>query len=191
MITNRLLINDSINADDGELYTYGFFIFLSNIFYFLITILIGLIFNVFLESLIFYLTFQLIRIYAGGYHAKTETLCQIYSTISILLSIVLIKLLILYQNNIIEIILSGLTIITFLVILLLSPLDTAEKPINEIEYKYFKKMSILIAVILILILGFSIYKNYVFLFVPISISFLLESILLIAGKIKQMRRKTI
>ena len=79
-IVNQLNILD----DEQELYEYGFFILLSQILYFIIAIIIGTICGTVFESIIFYIAFQFIRRYAGGYHASTETRCEIFSTLSIL-----------------------------------------------------------------------------------------------------------
>lgn len=91
-IVEILIKHSLVENEDKELYLYGFFILLSQILYFIIVITIGILFNVIFESIIFYITFQFIRRYAGGYHAKTETRCEILSTLSILCCIVLIKL---------------------------------------------------------------------------------------------------
>ena len=72
-ITNKLLAKGNIAEDERELYIYGLFMLLSHLMYLVLTIVFGLIFKCFLESVIFYIAFQFIRRYAGGYHAETET----------------------------------------------------------------------------------------------------------------------
>ena len=47
----------------------------------LVTLLMGCIFQVFFQSIIFLVCFIVLRKYAGGYHAKTETRCDILSDI--------------------------------------------------------------------------------------------------------------
>ena len=69
--------------DEQELYKYGFFVLLSQILYLIIAIILGSIFKSVFESVIFYIAFQFIRRYAGGFHAKTETRCEILSILSI------------------------------------------------------------------------------------------------------------
>ena len=70
--------------DKIEIYQYGFFVLYSNIIFLLLTMLLGAVFGVFLQGIIFYVAFFSIRQYAGGYHASTETRCEIMSTLSIL-----------------------------------------------------------------------------------------------------------
>ena len=90
--TKKLVENGTIHDSEQEIYVYGFFMFLSHMFYLLVACILGIVFNCFIESVIFYVLFQSIRRYAGGYHAKTETKCEILSTISIALCVFVIKI---------------------------------------------------------------------------------------------------
>ena len=71
-ISDLLIRKSVIDSEDQELYVYGFFILLSQILYFIIAVIFGIIFNVLLQSVVFYIAFQFIRKYALGYHASTE-----------------------------------------------------------------------------------------------------------------------
>lgn len=182
-IVNQLNILD----DEQELYEYGFFILLSQILYFIIAIIIGTICGTAFESIIFYIAFQFIRRYAGGYHAATETRCEILSTLSILACIVVIKLSKTYDIQTALLIISALSAVCIFVF---CPLDTPEKPLTDKEFRYFRKISwlILLAIVVAIIV------SYIFKFkivtVPCCLSLILESILLTAGKIKRVSQKT-
>lgn len=91
-LTGKLLSNGTIGDEDKDLYIYGLFMLISHLMFFIIACIFGLILGCVFESIIFYIAFQFIRRYAGGYHASTETRCEIFSTLSILASIVAIKL---------------------------------------------------------------------------------------------------
>ena len=113
------------------------FLFFIQIYFFLIiTSIIGAIFSAFLQSVVFFFAFFLIRQFAGGYHAKTETRCEILSTLSILCCIVLIKLSKMYD---IRIALLSISFVFATLIFILCPLDTPEKPLSDKEYKYFSQ----------------------------------------------------
>lgn len=176
----------NISDDEQELYQYGFFILFSQILYFIIALIIGILCEVILESIIFYIAFQFIRRYAGGYHASTETRCEIFSTLSILASIVAIKLSKIYDF---QTVLLLMTILSAVCIFVLCPLDTPEKPLSDKEFKYFRKVSWIILLMIIV----AIIVSYVFKFqvvtVPCCLSLILESILLAAGKIKRVAQK--
>lgn len=182
-IVNQLNILD----DEQELYEYGFFILLSQILYFIIAIIIGTICGTVFESIIFYIAFQFIRRYAGGYHAATETRCEILSTLSIIACIVVIRLSKTYDIQTALLIISALSAVCIFVF---CPLDTPEKPLTDKEFRYFRKISwlILLAIVVAIIV------SYIFKFkivtVPCCLSLILESILLTAGKIKRVSQKT-
>ena len=124
----KFVKNDNVLYDRIEIYQYGFFVFFSNIFFLIITSVIGMIFDVFLQSIIFFFAFFSIRQFAGGYHASTETRCEVLSTLSILACIVAIKLSKTYDF---QTVLLLITILSAVCIFVFCPLDTPEKPLSE------------------------------------------------------------
>lgn len=182
-LTDRLLAKGSITEDERELYIYGFFMLLSQLVYFLLACIVGLLFQCFFESVIFYIAFQFIRRYAGGYHAKTEMRCEILSSLSIIGSIGIIELLDMYDF---QIVLLSITLFSAGCIFVLCPLDTPEKPLSNKELKYFRKISWLILFIIATLIVVSYIFEWSYIFSPCCMSLILESILIIAGKIKQI-----
>lgn len=185
-LTEKLLSNGTIGDEDKELYIYGLFMLLSQFMFFIIACIFSLVLNCIIESIIFYIAFQFIRRYAGGYHASTETRCEILSTLSILACIVVIKLSKTYDF---QTVLLLITILSAVCIFVFCPLDTPEKPLSDKEFKYFRKVSWIILFVIII----AIIVSYVFKFqmvtVPCCLSLILESILLAAGKIKRVSQK--
>lgn len=182
-IVEILIKHSLVENEDKELYSYGFFILLSQILYFIIVTTIGVLFNIILESVIFYVAFQFIRRYAGGYHAATETRCEILSTLSIIASIGIIKLSKIYDFKTTLLI---ITLISMVIIFIFCPLDTPEKPLTKKEFKYFRKISWIILLVISIAIIVSYFFKFNLLFAPCCISLILESILLIAGKIKKI-----
>lgn len=180
--TEKLLVNGSISNEEQELYLYGFFMLLSQLMYLILAFIFGLIFNCALESIIFYIGFQFIRRYAGGYHAATETRCEILSTFSILACIVVIKLSKTYDFQTVLLIISAISAVCILVF---CPLDTPEKPLSEKEYKYFRKISLLILFAIVVIVIVSYVFKFKIITIPCCLSLILESILISVGKIKR------
>lgn len=183
LLTDKLLAKGSITEDERELYIYGFFMLLSHIMYFVLACIFGILFKCFIESIIFYIAFQFIRRYAGGYHAATETRCEILSTLSIIASIGIIKLSKIYDFKTTLLI---ITLISMVIIFILCPLDTPEKPLTEKEFKYFRKISWIILLVISIAIIVSYFFKFNLLFAPCCISLILESILLISGKIKKI-----
>lgn len=185
-IVYRFFKRTDILADEQELYRYGFFILFSQILYFIIIITIGILCKAILESIIFYIAFQFMRRYAGGYHAATETRCEILSTLSIIASIGIIKLSKIYDF---KTILLFITLMSVVLIFFLCPLDTPEKPLSEKEFKYFRKISWIILLVISSIIIVSYFFKFNILFTPCCVSLILESILLVAGKIKRVHQE--
>jgi accessory gene regulator protein AgrB len=74
-------------------------------------------------------------------------------------------------------------------IFLLCPLDTPDKPLTIKEKKYFQKKSWIIVLIILTIIGLSLCFKINTLMYPCCMSLILESILLFLGKIKELRKK--
>lgn len=185
-LTDKLLSKGGITEDERELYIYGLFMLISQLMYLVLACIFGLLFKCFIESIIFYVAFQFIRRYAGGYHATTETRCEILSTLSIVASISTIKLSKTYDF---KTILLFITLISMVLIFCLCPLDTPEKPLSEKEFKYFRKISGIILIIISSIIIVSYFFKLSILFTPCCVGLILESILLIAGKIKRVHQE--
>lgn len=188
-LTEKLFVNGAISEDEQELYIYGLFILLSQLLYLVIACLIGLMLECFVESIIFYIAFQVIRRYAGGYHASTETRCEILSTLSILICIILIRLSKAYDAQTLFLIIN---VISSVLIFALCPLDSPAKPLSKKEFKYFRKISCITLFTINVVVAVSYFMNFQFLFFPCCISLIFESILLILGKWqKRMRNKNV
>ena len=174
--------------DKIEIYQYGFFVLYSNIFFFLITIILGVAFNALLSSIALYIAFFSIRQYAGGYHAKTETRCEIISTLSILACIIIIRLAKTYEFQTILLIISAVSAVCIFVF---CPLDTPEKPLSESEVKYFRKISWFILSVIIAVIVISFAFKFKMLLVPCCLSLIFENILMVAGMIKKVSKNSV
>ncbi len=183
--TDRLFQNGAIAEEEQELYIYGFFMLLSQFMYLVLACIFGLILGCFFESIIFYIVFQFIRRYAGGYHATTETRCEILSTLSIIACIVVIRLSKIYDFQTALLIISSVSAVC---IFILCPLDTPEKPLSDKEFKYFRKISWIVLFTIVVAIIVLYCFNIEFVLLPCCMSLVLESILLISGKVQKMLR---
>lgn len=140
-IVQKLLTSAIIDLDDAELYTYGFFLLISKVLYFCIAFFTGIILRIPFASIVFYLSFLLLRGYAGGIHAKTETACTILTSLAIIGSLLLIKIMLTWESWIVfSLMLAGASICVWR----LSPLDTDTKPLNKHEKTQYRRVSITI-----------------------------------------------
>ena len=185
-LTDKLINNGTIDVEESDLYIYGFFILFTHIAYLLLTCIFGLLIKCFIESVIFYIAFQFLRRYAGGYHAKTETRCEIMSALSILCCIVLIKCSKMYDINIV---LLSTSLVFAVLIFIFCPLDTPEKPLTDKEHKYFRKISLIILSLIIVAIIISFIFKFNIIFAPCCVSVILEGVLIGTGQIKKAYSK--
>lgn len=185
-LTEKLLSNGTISDEDKDLYIYGLFMLFSHLMFFIIACIFGLILGCIFESIIFYIAFQFIRRYAGGYHAKTETRCEIMSALSILCCIVIIKCSKMYDINIV---LLSTSLVFAVLIFTFCPLDTPEKPLTDKEHKYFRKISLIILSLIIVAIIISFIFKFNIIFAPCCVSVILEGVLIGTGQIKKAYSK--
>lgn len=178
-LTEYLYNNNTISKDDVELYNYGLFIVISEILLFVYCLIVGAILKIALPSLLFCSIFFLVHRFAGGFHAKTELHCLIITLSFFLISIVLIKL----STQLNHIILISIYVCCSIILIILSPADTPQKPLSNKEKTLFKKITSLIVVlciVLVLILNIkkiSLYAN------AIIVAVVLQSVSVVCGRL--------
>lgn len=174
----------NIEEEDKEIYIFGIYqglFFLLNV---ATTLFIGFILNKFLESVLFLIFFIPLRIYAGGYHAKTQFRCYIMSSITTIIILYLISFL---YNNI------GVTsiigyIISAVVIWSAVPVENANKLLyieEKIKYKNIVR-KILYIYTGILILSYSIKWHMIFANIEALVYFI--ALILLAGIYKNQKK---
>lgn len=178
-ITKKLVKMQVIDEEDKDLYVYGFqqgFILLINT---ITVILIGFVFNMVWQSIVFLVTYSVLRAYAGGYHASTQLRCYLFSTGMIIL--VLYTLSQIPRNGFICF---GITTVSSIIIFMLAPVEDQNKPLSKLEQTVFKERTNCIMLILIgCIIIFWIFGFWE-ISVCMSVSLLVLSIMLVLGKAK-------
>ncbi|HBR02726.1 MAG TPA: hypothetical protein DD738_08950 [Ruminiclostridium sp.] len=74
-LTNSLLKQDIVKEEDREIYVYGFEAMLSTVVNTVIVIAIGIFAGLLSQTLVFLISFAVLRVFCGGYHAKTHFGC--------------------------------------------------------------------------------------------------------------------
>lgn len=183
-IVEKLVKASVVEEVDRELYVYGFFLLITRFFFFLVTIAFGCLFGIPFEGVIFYIVFILLRGYAGGVHAKTEMACTAWTTLAIGMTITAIKIFESLNARILPIF-----ILENLCIWRLAPLDSVEKILNFNEKKRYRLIcnGLLVAcdVIVLTAVCFQIQVLYY----PVVCAAMLESVLLVAGRTNNSKKK--
>lgn len=166
-----------------ELYEYATYTVLSSVLHIISIFILGMIFNMLLECSIFYLSFILVRKFAGGYHANTSTRCYLFSMIIATVIMTILRFSLLYANgSYVPFIYFFVSVICLVTICCLSPLDTDNKPLNNKEKIVYKKMAVLLSLLFfILSTTFILLKMYYIGF-SISLGLVLSSVLLVMRK---------
>ena len=175
-----LVSKKHIEQDDFELYHYGLFIVLSELFLFSFCVFTGLLLKITFESIVFFGAFLLIRRYAGGLHVKTEPKCLAFSLTSLLISIIFIKISLMYASILFCI---ALQLICSILLPIISPADTPQKKLSANERKVFKKITVAILITFAAIEALLYYLSLNRFAIPIAYAIFLETVLVILGRI--------
>lgn len=138
-ITNYLICKKVIKDDGREIYQYGFEQVFSSLLNIATMLLLGIILGKIYQSLVLILSFMALRSYSGGYHANTPLQCYLLTVMSISAALSIMKFI-----TIDRFICLGLLVLSSVVILLLSPIGTANKPLDEIEKIIYRKKTIIV-----------------------------------------------
>ena len=178
-IVNNLVHSGVTKEEDAEIYIYGINQILTSVLNVSSALIIGLIFGVFPEIAVFMAAYIPLRSFAGGYHAKTPLSCYVFSVIMLIVVSIGLKYL-----HLADWVYYAVFVAATLVVLVLSPVEDRNKPLAEIEQKVYKRRTILIAAVeltLAMLLKLLMFDD---LFIATAYSFVVLSLMLIAGKAK-------
>lgn len=138
-VTDRLLSRNVIKDEDYEIYQYGLEQIFTSIMDLMTLLAIGVIMGMIWQCIIFVLSFMLLRKYAGGYHASTPLRCYLLTTLIITVALSVMKYI-----EINYFIYWGLFISSSIVTFLLSPMESENKRLDDIERIVYRKQTFLI-----------------------------------------------
>ena len=89
-----------IKSDDKEIYQYGVFLILNEVFTFLLIFILSILMKQFRFALEFLIPFCVTRIFCGGFHAKKVFICR-FTMVSTFLLIVALSYILINISNLI------------------------------------------------------------------------------------------
>lgn len=150
----------------------------------LIALMLGYVFGVFFQGIIFWVCLSVLRRYAGGYHADTQNRCYVISFIMVVLSLLSIR-------QIANVGLIGLLFqaISLCIILFLAPVENQNRVLDKSEKKKYGVKTKIIAVFFssIYVVLYIVDKQEIA--IPMGTASLVVAILLIAGYIKRAKQE--
>ncbi len=183
-VTNYLIRKKVIQIQDYDIYKYGLERLLNTCILLFFTIIFGVILKEIVSTIIFFFSFYILRSYTGGYHAKTQLRCLFLTVITIISVLSIMKFVIL--NKFIWI---GLFIMSSLIIIIYSPMDTKNKPLDAIEKIIYRRKSLIVWGIEAILVIISIALNASVFYAAIIMSHSLIGISLGSEKIKKYRNE--
>lgn len=132
IVTDFFVKNEVISKDDREVYQYGNEIIISSAIDIAILISLGLIFNILLYLMAFWIVFFLLRAFGGGYHAKSYLKCKVIFILNVLAVVGLMNSTENFYN-----VYSMLLLLLFsqTVVFATAPIENINKPLDEQDIK--------------------------------------------------------
>ncbi len=147
-ITRSLIDNDIINFDDVSIYQYGMEVMLVTIVEIFGMLVLASMFGYLVEAVIFIMAFSSVRVYAGGYHAKTVLKCFIIFVMLLVTDIAVCNLINVVRFPWLCIILA---LIAFGIIYMYAPVAVKNRPLSESERVKFRKIAVNLSFVYLLV----------------------------------------
>lgn len=137
-----------ISGSDREEYIYGLELLISTIVNLFYLILISFLFGKQQLLIPYLLSFIPVRIFAGGYHARTHWGCVTFTTILYSLALLCVHIVPARLSTQVSYIIA---LFSLVVILSLSPVAAVNKPLSRGECKIFRRISLIISTLILTI----------------------------------------
>lgn len=175
------------DEDKEEIIRYGLEIMITKTLFAVVIVVIGLLMMCFWESVVFAMSFTLLREYGGGYHAETRKKCFVLSILTLIASLSIIKLAENFQ--VLTLPICVVAFISVIYILIKAPIDTPNKRFDEDEIRvYGRKARLLTVVLLAVVLLLWILKLSDFA-VTVLTGIIVEAYLMLKGQVSNFIHK--
>lgn len=129
-ITDVLVYNKSIDSEDSDVCSYGLEILISALVNLVMVLILGATFGKFIQTIVFVICYCSIRQFSGGYHADTHGRCIFTFLCMYLVTVVFITNI---KSIDLRFMVMLITILNWLIIYRLVPVEHINNPLNEIE----------------------------------------------------------
>lgn len=178
-IVKWMLNNRIIEENKAVICRWGISHILDTVFNIATFLIIGILFKMPIETIVFTLGYIPLRIYAGGYHAKTPFRCWCLSNIILAVSLVIVQN---AKKCFIAFIVLSLIAVVELIILM--PVEDIHKPLDQNDKKIYKKRGVAILAVEICLSVVFVLLHYSQISIVLNSVWVLLSTMLILGLIK-------
>lgn len=123
------IYSEKDNDERKEIYSYGLQLLICDLSAFVVIVLYALVSNTASDSLIFILTFCIVRNYSGGYHCKSNLRCNVVFLLTYCVYLYCSKINYDYFH---------IYIVSIIIIISLSPIDDTKKRIPKNKFRKYK-----------------------------------------------------
>ncbi len=181
-IVDRQVENRTIGQEDINIYKYGYFLLFEVLINLIISLMIGGVFHDIKTVVLFLVLYIPLRTYSGGWHADRLWKCTFISNLILVIAEVISNYCIEYITVIYCV---PLMILFGIYILVVSPVDTESKPLENDEIKSYNKkvkiISFLHSIVLILFIFFQNRKGIII----IEYVYMVQAMMLVIEKINK------
>lgn len=146
ILSKHLLSHNTITEELFEIYVYGFELLISSLMSTSIVLIVGMLLRRIPETIIFLITFVLLRSFTGGYHANSYLLCTLVTFLSYGFVLFLSEFIKVSINAYIILALAGLVLL-----LKMAPVEHPNKKLSFAKKRRFKIISIIIFAVIIIV----------------------------------------
>jgi len=176
-LVQKLLDENVITFEKWEIYLYGFQLMIAGVAKFSGFMVLAFFLDCVVQAIAFLTVFALLRVFAGGHHAKSYLECFI-TTCLLLFSSILVA-----QSDLLGSIsyTVAILVVAFTIIIKYAPVDSPNRRLNEAEKKLNRKRSIMVVSIVSLgtFTAYLLKQDLLELCNIVALAVLLESITLI------------
>lgn len=138
-LTNWLVSKKVIVAEENDIYAYGIFQMMMNIFDTISILVLAILFHKVRVSLCYITCFCLLRKYAGGYHAKSVIGCYTASVGTAFIIFIIIS----YCRMPMAVI-AATWLVSGIIVFLFAPVQNRNKELDEVERLVYRRKTIII-----------------------------------------------
>lgn len=183
-LAGAFLKDGVISQDEVKIVEYGLENLGSSLSGLLVTMLIGIYFDFAWGSFLLWLQAFPLRKNAGGFHAETKIRCLLFSTATIVVSMIGLK-----QMAWTETVYIWITLISAAVIWLLAPVENNNKRLDSTEVRVYRKRTRSILILEILLFVLALKFDWKSLIITTAMTFFIVCAVLLIGKGKILIQK--
>lgn len=173
-----------ISEDDSEVYFFGLEMLFQKILHYSTMLLLGFLFGMLLETILFMIFWGVLRIYAGGYHAKSKIACYGISCSIIPLIIILLKW-VPWPNWTALLV----CIVSIGIILRFAPVGNENKPLDEIEKVVYRRKTVILLILESCVALIAAWFQIGILLPVIALSMATAAVMLLMSKMQELGQK--